>query len=81
MPRKQNTKAIDAWQTEHVERIMIKPRKEERFSERIQMAIEKGCGKSRQAYILDAVRRALDADGIPMLGETENEEEAEHEGD
>lgn len=74
MARKQNTKAIDAWQTEHVERIMIKPRKEEHLSERIQMAIDMGCGKSRQAYILDAVRKALEADGIP---EIKDEEESE----
>ena len=71
MSRKQNTKAIDAWQTEHVDRILIKPRKEEHFNERIQMAIDKGCGKSRQAYILDAVRKALEADGIPEIQESD----------
>ena len=77
MARKQNTKAIDVWQAEHVERIMIKPRKEEHFSERIQLAVDKGCAKSRQAYILDAVRRALEADGIPMIEEEEQAGEGE----
>ena len=77
MPRKQNTKAIDVWQAEHVDRIIIKPRKEEHFSERIQMAIEKGCGKSRQAYILEAVRKALEADGIPMIEEEKKAGEEE----
>ena len=74
MPRKQNTKAIDAWQAEHVEKIMIKPRKEEHFSERIQLAIDRGLGKSRQAYILEAVRKALEADGIPMIEDSKDSE-------
>ncbi len=74
MARKQDTKAIDAWQAEHVERIIIKPRKSEHFSERIQMAIEKGCGKSRQGYILEAVRKALEADGIPEIRDEEESE-------
>lgn len=74
MVKKQNTKAIDAWQAEHVDRIIIKPRKEEHFSERIQMAIDKGCGKSRQAYIIEAVRRALEADGIPEIEEKKESE-------
>jgi len=66
---KQNIKAIDAWQAENVERIVIKPNKCERFSERIQIAIDRGIAKSRQAYILDAVRKALEEDGIPMIEE------------
>lgn len=69
MPRKQNTKAIDEWQNEHIERILIKPRKEEHISERIQLAIEKGLARSRQAYILEAIRKALEADGIPKIEE------------
>lgn len=67
MPSKQNLKAIDAWQTENVERIVIKPNKKEHFSDRIQIAIDRGIAKSRQAYILDAVRKALDEDDIPMI--------------
>ena len=81
MKRKQNTKAIDAWQAEHVDRIIIKPRKEEHFSERIQLAIDRGFGKSRQGYIIEAVRRALEADGIEEIGEKKDAEEAEHQGD
>ena len=77
MASKQNTKAIDAWQAKHVEKIMIKPRKEEHFSERVQMAVDRGCAKSRQAYILDAVRKALEADGIPMIKEEEQAGEEE----
>ena len=81
MPRKQNIKAIEAWNRENTDLIRIRARKKEHINERIQMAIDKGCGKSRQGYILDAVRKALEADGIPMIGEAEDEEEAEHEGD
>ena len=67
MPSRQNVKAIDAWQMENVERIVIKPNKKERLSERIQIAIDRGVAKSRQAYILEAVRKALEADGIPPM--------------
>ena len=47
-----------------MERIVIKPNKKEHISERIQIAVDKGLAKSRQAYILAAVRRALEEDGI-----------------
>lgn len=67
MARKQNTKAIDVWQAENIERILIKPRKKEHISDRIQIAIDRGLAKSRQAYILDAVRKALEADDIPLF--------------
>ena len=67
MASKQNTKAIDAWQAENIERILIKPRKSEHISDRIQIAIDRGITKSRQAYILDAIRKALEADDIPMI--------------
>lgn len=67
MPSKQNLKAIDAWQAENIERIVIKPNKKEHISDRIQLAIDRGITKSRQAYILDAVRKALEEDGIPMI--------------
>ena len=69
MAKKQDIKAIDAWQSENVERIVIKPRKADQISERIQIAIERKIEKSRQAYILDAVKKALDADGIPVNGD------------
>ncbi len=67
MAKKQDIKAIDAWQSENIERIVIKPRKADHISERIQIAIDRGLTKSRQAYILDAVKKALDADGIPVI--------------
>jgi len=69
MPSKQNTQAIDAWNRENTDLIRIRARKEERLNERIQIAIDRGITKSRQAYILDAVRKALEEDGIPMLEE------------
>ena len=67
MARKQNLKAIDAWQAENIERIVIKPNTKEHISDRIQSAIERVITKRRQAYILDAVRKALEADDIPMI--------------
>lgn len=67
MASKQNLKAIDAWQAENVERIVIKPNKKEHISDRIQLAIDRGITKSRQAYILDAIRKALEADDIPTI--------------
>ena len=67
MAKKQDIKAIDAWQSENIERIVIKPRKADHISERIQIAIDRGLTKSRQAYILDAVKKALDDDGIPTI--------------
>lgn len=67
MPSKQNTQAIDAWNRENTDLIRVRARKEEHMNERIQIAIDRGITKSRQAYILDAVRKALDADGIPKI--------------
>lgn len=64
---KQNYEAISKWKSENTERIQILPRKSEHISERIQLAIEQGKAKSRQAYILDAIKKALEADGIPTL--------------
>ncbi len=67
MPSKQNIRAIDAWQAKNIERIVIKPNRRDHISDRIQIAIDRGLAKSRQGYILDAVRRALEADGIPKI--------------
>ena len=67
MASKQNIKAIDDWKKEHTDLIRIRPRKEERLIERLQMAVEHGCAKSRQAYILNAIYKALEEDGIPEL--------------
>ena len=65
MASKQNIQAIDAWNRENTDLIRLRVRKEERLNERIQLAIEQGKAKSRQAYILDAIKKALEADGIP----------------
>ena len=67
MASKQNTQAIDAWNRENTDLIRIRARKDEHLNERIQIAIDRGITKSRQAYILDAVRKALEADDIPMI--------------
>ena len=50
---KQNYAAINKWKSEKADRIQILPRKEEHIPERIQMAIDAGHAKSRQAYILN----------------------------
>ena len=67
MPSKQNTQAIDAWNRENTDLIRIRARKDEHLNERIQIAIDRGITKSRQAYILDAVRKALEEDDIPLI--------------
>lgn len=66
MPSKQNIKAIGEWQAENVERIVIKPRKSDRISERIQVLIDKGTTKSKQAYIIEAIKEKLEKDGLPI---------------
>lgn len=77
--KKQNTKKIDEWQAENVERIVIKPRKEDRISERIQALIDAGKCKSKQAYIINAVKSKLEEDdktlelGIPKCKTKETE--------
>ncbi len=74
MPSKQNTKAIDVWNKANTDMIRVRARKEERLNERIQLAIDRGIAKSRQAYILNAVRNALEKDGIPELTEHKDDE-------
>ena len=69
---KQNYEAISKWKSENTERIQTLPRKSEHISERIQLAIEQGKAKSRQAYILDAIKKALEADGIPTIEDSDN---------
>ena len=66
MPSKQNLKAINAWQAENLERIVLKPSRKEHISDRIAQAVALGKDRSRQSYILNAVRARLDADGIPQ---------------
>ncbi len=67
MASKQNIQAIDAWNRENTDLIRLRARKDEHLNERIQIAIDRGITKSRQAYILDAVRKALEEDNIPMI--------------
>lgn len=57
--KKQDIKKIDEWQAANVERIVIKPRKEDRISERIQTLIDSEKCKSKQAYIIDAIKTKL----------------------
>lgn len=65
VPSKQNTKKIEEWKRNNVTRIHLELRNDSGLPERIQQAVDAGLAKSRQAYILDAVRDRLDADGIP----------------
>ena len=58
---------IAKYQKTNNEQILIKPRKEDRISERIQVLIDAKKTTSKQAYILDAIRKALEADDIPMI--------------
>ena len=67
MASKQNTQAIDAWNRENTDLIRIRARKDEHLNERIQIAIDRGITKSRQAYILDAIRKALEADDPAII--------------
>jgi len=62
-------KDVEIWQAEHLERIVIKPNKKEHLYDRVQMAVDNGLARSRQAYILAAIRKALEEDGIPPIEE------------
>ena len=64
---KQNYAKINEWKSRKTDRIQILPRKEEHIPERIQIAIDAGGAKSRQEYIIEAVKRRLDFDGIPTI--------------
>lgn len=65
--KKQNYAKINEWKHAKTDRIQILPRKDLRMPERLQMAVDKTGANSRQAYIIDAINRKLDADGIPIL--------------
>ena len=64
---KQNIQKINEWKAAKVTRINLEFRNDTHIVERINKAVEMGKAKSRQAYILDAVKKALEADGIPTL--------------
>lgn len=57
---------IAEYQKINNEQILIKPRKEDRISERIQVLIEQGKATSKQKYIIQAVKNQLEADGLPV---------------
>ena len=65
MPSKQDTKAIAAWMKEKTDLVQFRARKHEHLPERVQQAVDAGFGKSRQAYMIDAIKAALLSDGIP----------------
>ena len=76
MADKQNTKAIDAWKKENTDFIRLRPRKHEHLPERVQEAVDQGFAKRRQAYMLEAIRKALAENGVPEWndGQVEAEE-------
>ena len=57
---------ISEYQKANNEQILIKPRKEDRISERIQVLIDQRKTTSKQAYIIQAVKNQLEADGLPV---------------
>ena len=76
MPKKQDTKAIAAWAKENTDLIQFRARKHEHLPERVQEAVDQGFAKSRQAYMLEAIRKALAENGVPEWndGQVEAEE-------
>ena len=63
---KKQIEKISEYQKANNEQILIKPRKEDRISERIQFLISHGKTTSKQAYIIQAVKNQLEADGVPL---------------
>ena len=62
--KKQRDK-IAEYQKANNEQILIKPRREDRISERIQVLIDAKKTTSKQAYIIQAVKNQLERDGVP----------------
>ena len=63
---KEQIEKIAKYQKTNNEQILIKPRKEDRISERIQILIDAKKTSSKQAYIIQAVKNQLELDGIPI---------------
>ena len=63
---KEQIEKIAQYQKTNNEQILIKPRKEDRISERIQIPIDAKKASSKQAYIIQAVKNQLEADGVPV---------------
>ena len=59
---------------QNYDRIALNTAKAEHIPARIDEAIAAGKAASRQAYIIDAIRQRLDADGIPPATDTEQTE-------
>lgn len=74
---KQNIQAINKWQAENTDLIRIRPRKDDHLIERIQMAVETGKTKSRQGFIIEAIKEKLERDGIPMIDGDNAQEDGE----
>ena len=63
---KEQIEKITQYQKTNNEQILIKPRKEDRISERIQILIDAKKTSSKQAYIIQAVKNQLELDGVPI---------------
>ena len=63
---KEQMEKIAKYQKANNEQILIKPRKEDRISERIQILIDEKKVSSKQAYIIQAVKNQLERDGLPI---------------
>jgi len=61
---KANIEKINQWKAAKITRINLEIRNDTGVMEAIQSAVSAGCAKSRQAYILNAVRAALERDGF-----------------
>ena len=62
---KDQIEKIAQYQKANNEQILIKPRREDRISERIQILIDAKKTPSKQAYIIQAIKNQLERDGIP----------------
>lgn len=61
---KKSTATKNRWNTAHYDQIKLTAKKGERIPELLSVAIDRGIAPSRQAYIIDAIKQRLDADGI-----------------
>lgn len=61
---KANIEKINKWKAANITRINLEVRNDTGIMEAIQSAVSAGYAKSRQAYILKAVREALQRDGF-----------------
>ena len=61
---KANIEKINQWKAAKITRINLEIRNDTGVMEAIQSAVSAGCARSRQSYILKAVREALERDGF-----------------